>query len=308
MKNKNQKLLLLGTVVFLILILPILIYLARTQQLFRPQAAFGQVTVNLVPLEVTKNVGEPFLVEVHANSGVIPVSGISVTLSGNLGNIVVQDVTGATATGEAFTDLIYDKQIDPYTFTLLSKKPTAQLPTGSFKIATLSIISYESGTHTLSVNTERSQAVGFNGTSEDVALTTVTGTQTSYTINDSLCHWAQCANITVQEELRPDNKYNIRVSWQQPSNQALIYKVYRNTDAAVPENNPDTFLAGISTTNSFVDTKFGDGFAGETNVHYNVDSYLICPLVGISPTPTQIQTTLTPITTPTLTPTATPAG
>lgn len=309
MRNKKHKLLLTATVLFLIFVLPIVIYLARTQQLFRPRAAFGEVTVHLVPLEVTKNIGEPFLVEVHVNSGTIPLSGITVSLSGSPGGIVIQEVAGATTTADAFTDLIYDKNTDPLSFTVLSRKPTAQLPTGSVKVAQLSVISYESGTHTLGINIQKSAAVGFNGASEDVALTVAAGTQVSYTMTGSLCKLAQCvaaANITANPSLRADNKYNVLLNFPSGDVSGQIFKIYRNTGAIVPEAHPDINLVGIlppSTTASqqFTDTNNGVGFEGQTNIHYDVDTYTVC---SSSITPTIPVATQTPTTT--VVPTTTP--
>lgn len=307
MKNKNRKPLLIATVLFLVFVLPLIVYLARTRQLFRPRAAVGQVTVNLVPLEVSKNIGEPFLVDVFASSGTIPLSGITVRLSGNSNTFLVQDVTGAVTATDAFTDLIYDKNTDPFSFTLLAKKPTAQLLSGSVKVASLSIVSYEPGTHTLGVDITQSEAVGFNGTSEDVQLTIAAGTQVSHTTVGSLCKLAQCveaANMTTTPALRANNKYNVLLSFPTGNTPVNVYKIYRNIGASVPETHPDTNLIGVvaptnATSQQFIDTNSGLGYDGETNLHYDMDAYTVCT----APT-----TTLTPSLTPTVIPTATPAG
>lgn len=303
MKNKKHKLLLSAIVLLLVFILPIIIYLARTQQLFRPQAAFGQVTIHLVPLEVTKNIGEPFTVEVHANSGNIPVSAIKVDLLENMYTMVVQDIVPATGPTDGFTDVIWNKNEDPFTFTVVSRKPTASLPTGSFKLATITILPFQGGTQTLGVDVARSEAVGFNGTSEDVALNIVAGTTTSYTINGTTCRVNQCVtpqSIATTPQLRPDNKYNVALTFSTTDESAKFFKVYRNTGASVPEGHPESNLAGVTSslvaTGSamlFVDTNNGAGYAGETNLHYDIDGYAACNI---------------PAATPTIQPTATPAG
>lgn len=318
MKNKKHKFLLSAIVLILVLALPITIYLARTQQLFRPKAAFGQVAIHLVPLEVTKNIGEPFTVEVHANSGTIPVSAIKIDLAENMYTMVVQNIVPAIGPTEGFTDLIWNKNEDPFTFTVISRKPTASLPTGSFKLATLTIIPFQGGTGPFGVDAVRSEAVGFNGTSEDVALSIVEGTKTNLTVNGTVCRVNQCVapqSIATTPQLRPDNKYNVALTFSSTEESAKFFKVYRNTGAAIPEGHPESNLAGVTSsliaTGSailFVDTNNGAGYAGETNLHYDIDGFALCGLPATTVTPTTTTTTPTTTIAPTTTPSPTPSG
>ena len=315
-KNKNQKLLLVATMLFLIFVLPLVIYLARTQQRIRPQAAFGEVIVNLVPLDVTKNIGEEFLVDVYVNSGTAKMSAITITLAGDRKGLRIGQLGIAPENAGLFTELIYGGETsgpdigfetDPFTFTILSKKPTSELPSGNVKLATLKLRSYTSGTQTLTIDTSKSEAVGYNGTSEDVSLEVQAGTQVSYSTVGDLCRVAQCtekASITIQPRLRPDNKFNAVLTIPHPTGVTYpVFKVYRAIGTAVPETHPDANFVGIATTltsglsPTFEDTNDGTGFAGETNLRYDIDTYFVCDL----PTPT-----LTP--TSTATPSATPAG
>lgn len=319
MKKIKRKFLLGAIVVVLILVLPILVYVAGRVQRIGKQAAFGQVTLNVVPTEITKNIGEPFTIEIHANSVDKPVSAIKVSLDAKRGDLIVQQVVGAVATGDSFTDLVYDKNQDPFSFTVVARKPTASLPTGSFKVASVTLLPFAGGTQTLGINAEQSEAVGYNGSSQDVALTVIRGATISYTIVGSLCKIQQCVpatSISVSPLLRTDNKYNVSVSFTSNSPDAKLFKIYRALGGTVPDSHPETNLAGLSspldTSASallFTDTNNTQGFAGETNLHYDVDGYAFCSVPAtVTPQPTSLTPTMTSTPTPTsLTPTAAPA-
>ena len=65
-------------IAFLLVVIPFTVYLALRTQLIFKRAAFGEVTVNLVPTSITKGINEEFGVEVWFNSGDLPVSALSV--------------------------------------------------------------------------------------------------------------------------------------------------------------------------------------------------------------------------------------
>lgn len=281
--KQTQKALLIGIGVLLV-VLPLFVYIARQRQELFKQAAFGELTVNFVPEQVIATAGEPFTVEVHGNSADKPVSAATVRIN-NPPGLVVQSIQGATSASESFTDFLYDQGRDPLTFTVLSKKPTSALPSGSFKIATITFIAFQQGTSTVSVDTSGSEAVGYNGTSEDVALTVVQGIQTAYTATGNLCRTTQCVppeGITMTPETYTDNAYSIVLSFPRGSEQTRVFKIYRAVGSAVPPTHPDGNIAGVVAAGTaspiqFVDTNGGSGFEPDTVVHYDIDSYFICP-------------------------------
>lgn len=279
---KNRQKFLIASVIIFLFILPFFVYIARTRQFLFNKAAFGEVTVNIIPETLTKPIGEQFTFEVHANSSAKQVSAITVRLNPSTFGLAIVSIDPAVQSTDAFTDIIYNKDADPFTFTLLAKKATSALPTGSFKLATVTAVSYESGTVSVSVDAANSQAVGYNGTSEDVGLSVTSGTQLVATVTGSLCRIAQCiepANITLQEQSRTDGKRDITVNWQvSQATQSAVFKLYRNSNAPVPTGHPASNLIGIAGNNTthFTDTNGGTGFSTGTTVQYDIDSYTIC--------------------------------
>ena len=126
--GKNRTLLLI-IAAFLLLALPLTVYLAATKQFIFKQASFGEVTVNFVPTSIVKNVNEEFAVDVYLNSGTVPVSAISLKSftapSSNLTLVRVEPEAGAN---KPFTDSFVQNSQAVLPITLVSQKTTENLP------------------------------------------------------------------------------------------------------------------------------------------------------------------------------------
>ena len=127
----KRKPLTIAIIIFLFLTLPLMIYLALTKQLIFKRAAFGQVTINLVPTQVAKNVGEEFPVEIYLNSGDLPVSAVTIALNFEstppAGGVGLRDKNQyEVGEGKPFTEVISSGF--PSSFTLLAKNPTKNFP------------------------------------------------------------------------------------------------------------------------------------------------------------------------------------
>ncbi|MBI4130175.1 hypothetical protein HY468_02575 [Candidatus Roizmanbacteria bacterium] len=269
------------SIIFLIIAIPLTVYLAITRQFIFKGAVAGQVTVNLISATSQPNLLQEFTVEVHLNSGTLQVSGATVNVNYDPNLLMLTkvdpEVTAVTASAP-FTDLVSPPNDMP--FTLVAQKAANQLSTGSFKIATLTFLPVESGAGTIEVDPTGSSVVVNNGTSTDVTATAVKGTSVAHTVTQQLCRVEACtSSVVLQHQLRPDNAtFNIDVSWSAVSTQTpAVYKVFHNIGSAVPADHPLQYLAGTTINSSFRDTRGGIGFQKQSTVYYDVDTYIACP-------------------------------
>jgi len=272
--GKNRTLLLI-IAAFLLLALPLTVYLAATKQFIFKQASFGEVTVNFVPTSIVKNVNEEFAVDVYLNSGTVPVSAISLKSftapSSNLTLVRVEPEAGAN---KPFTDSFVQNSQAVLPITLVSQKTTENLPKNSFKAATLVFKGTSQISGTITLNQFDLEIVGYNQNNEDVVFNPVSGTATTFNINGNLCKVANCPTITLTEQARTDGKYNIKVDWAS-TGANYIYRVFRNKDNPLTDNIDNNFIASVS-VNTFTDTNNNSGFNGNEKYYYNVDVYQTC--------------------------------
>src|SRR3989344_2869717 len=195
------------------------------------------------------------------NAGALKVSGATIALQPtNPGVFTIQSITFEAdeqeAAGKPFTHKIYNAQSDPYTFTVLAKRPDAQLPTGSIKVATITLQSTGPGTGTIGIDTASSEIVGVKDAS-DIVNFAVAGTTATITSVGSLCRIDMCTTrdtINLVEQPRDDRKFNIQVSWEDPTgapaSTPLFYKIYRGIGQAVSATHPDDSLVATTLENT----------------------------------------------------------
>jgi hypothetical protein len=271
---------------FLAVMIPVMVFFARQTQKLTREAAFAQAIVNFTPLSVTKAVGENFTVDIYFDSGTAKVSGAQLELNIDPNVLEITQIQTATSTivvGQtppADSDILYEPFVDQKSITFLFKKPTADLPSGSFKIGTVTFRVVGSGPFTIDYNAANSEAVGFNELNTDVSITLVAGTKTALTTTGSLCSLNQCLTqnqITLTEVLRSDKKWSVAVSWpENTTGGPYFYKVYRNLNGPVPTTHPEANFIGTTGSNLLYDTNGGAGFGGLTNLYYDIDTYQVC--------------------------------
>lgn len=275
MLNKRQKIIVL---VFLVLIIPISVILVLTNQLILKKAAFGEVTVNFLPTTTTAAIGTEFPVQVYFNSGTIPISAISIKSLNLPPNLTLTRAVAETGTGKPFTDFIGGTTDNLLPFTILSKKSTTALPTGSFLVATLYFKALNPTMGTVSLNQFNIEAVGYNQNNDDVSLTLKAGTNASYTPTGSLCKISACPDIALQQSNGTDETSKIILNWTAPSStQNYIYQIYGSVNTPVPANNPTANLIKVTDQNTFSYTFNSGIFKDGDKFYYNVDAFTICP-------------------------------
>lgn len=299
MKLNRKNPVILIIVLLLLIVIPLTVWLALNPQILRRSAAEDEVTVNLVPVSTEAGLADTFSLDVYLNAGTLKVSGATIVLEPtNPGVFTIQNISFEAdeqeSAGKPFTHKIYNAQSDPYSFTVLAKRPDAQLPTGSFKIATITLQSSGPGTGTIGINTTLSEIVGVKEAS-DITNFAVAGTTATITSVGELCRLDICtANdaIDLVEQPRDDRKFNILVSWEDPAGSPastpLFYKVYRGIGQVVANPHPDGSLVTTTLENSVVDTNVNAGFDGEQTIYYDIDTYMVCPDGSTTPTPTAV--------------------
>ena len=302
LNRKNPAILIL--ILLLLIVIPLTVWLALNPQLLRRRAVADEVTINLVPVNVEAGLAETFSLDVYMNAGTLKVSGATIALQPtNPGVFTIQNITFEADEQDVqkpFTHKIYNAQTDPYTFTVLSKRPDAQLPSGSFKVATITLQSTGPGTGTMSINTAQSEIVGIKAGSEIVNFA-VAGTTATITSIGELCRLDLCTTqdaIVMVEQPRDDRKFNIQVSWTDPAGSPastpLFYKIYRGVGQAITTPHPDSNLVATTLENTVLDTNSSAGFEGTKTVYYDIDTYMICPNPNSPTSPTPAPTELTP--------------
>lgn len=274
-KEKPPKLLLV--IIFIALAIPITLYLVYQNQNLEKQAAAGQATVNLVPTQVNRAAGEEFQVEVFLNTAE-KVSAATIVLqpgSNSTGSLNPIRVNAEIGDNKPFTEIV---RTTTNSFSVVSRRAAANLPTGNIKVATLTLSFENQGQGTIEINPNTTQVSVYKATGEDVLLSIIKGTSVAYTIApDNYCRISACPNVSLDYEARTDGKYNVNLTWTAASSEATAYKIYRNLTNSVPNTHPGSNLVTTVNTTTFKDTNNSAGFEPGVKIYYDVDAYKTCP-------------------------------
>jgi len=160
---------------FLLVALPVVIFLVNQQQIFRGRAAASPVNFLLVPPTATKQLNETFTVSVRLDTKTYNVSGVDMTLSFDKNILELQSFQPATST---LADVLVNQPNNTTgTLRLLATKSTSNAATGVLDIGTLTFRGKALGTSSVLFQNPLVTASG-----QDQYIPTVGNTTGQYTI------------------------------------------------------------------------------------------------------------------------------
>lgn len=179
-------------VLFVVIALPMTIFLARSSQILQKQATFADVSISLGPPSLSLGVGQQISIDVLASTGTVHLIGATLDISVNRNHFDVVSVAP-----EKPNDYLPVKYINgpvsipnqssaqgtllltginelPFTFIYnaidVSVPQALQLPAGNFTIAHVTLKAKKPGSGQIALLTTSSTAVGFNPGKTDVRL------------------------------------------------------------------------------------------------------------------------------------------
>lgn len=144
-------------ILILILILPLIIYLAGKKQDIRPRALGGLINFSLSPSDSSFKVNDRFeiLISGSVSDNRVRVSGVDVTVLYDKNALEVLDMSPAVSGSDAnipFTDLVtltsggnFDGKFNYLRISEVARKNTQNLPSGTFSIAKVTFLAKSKG-------------------------------------------------------------------------------------------------------------------------------------------------------------------
>ena len=154
-------------ILLLIVALPVLLILLRSRQDIRPRAEFADASLLLSPTSINLTKEETTQIDISLNSPATEISAIDISIS--IDPTVAEITQISEDPNSKFTDvLIKDIQADSARLVLAAKTLITSLPSGEFKIATVTLKGIDTGETNLTV--KPNEIIGENGIETDVRL------------------------------------------------------------------------------------------------------------------------------------------